>query len=47
MMLHCAAMAFKNSKGVDICVSAPVDGEFEERVRGLGGFFVCAEEGEK
>lgn len=35
MMLHCSAMTFQNSKKVEIRVSAPLDGEFEERVRGL------------
>jgi hypothetical protein len=28
-------MTFRNLKGAEVCVSAPVDGEFEERVRGL------------
>jgi RluA family pseudouridine synthase len=37
MMLHCSAMTFQNSKKVGISVTAPLDGEFEERVRGLPG----------
>ena len=35
MMLHCAAMTFQNSKKVQVRVTAPLDGEFEERVGGL------------
>jgi len=35
MMLHCSAMTFRNAKGVEICVTAPLDGEFAERARGL------------
>jgi len=35
MMLHCSAMTFQNGKGVEVTVSAPLDGEFEERVRDL------------
>jgi RluA family pseudouridine synthase len=36
MMLHCAAMTFRNAQGVEVCVTAPLDGEFAERVSGLG-----------
>ena len=35
MMLHCSAMTFQNSKKVEITVTAPLDGEFEKRVRAL------------
>jgi len=35
MMLHCSEMKFQNSKKVGIVATAPLDGEFEERVRGL------------
>ncbi|MBV5341207.1 MAG: RluA family pseudouridine synthase [Deltaproteobacteria bacterium] len=35
MMLHCSVMKFQNSKKVGIIATAPLDGEFEERVRGL------------
>ncbi|MDD2367468.1 MAG: RluA family pseudouridine synthase [Desulfuromonadaceae bacterium] len=35
MMLHCSAMTFRNSNGVETTVSAPLDGEFEERVKRL------------
>jgi 23S rRNA pseudouridine1911/1915/1917 synthase len=35
MMLHCSAMTFQNAKKVGITVTAPLDGEFEERVRAL------------
>ena len=35
MMLHCSAMTFQNSKKAEVCVAAPLDGEFEEQVRGL------------
>jgi RluA family pseudouridine synthase len=35
MMLHCSAMTFQNSRKMGITVTAPLDGEFEERVRGL------------
>ena len=35
MMLHCAAMTFKNSKGVELTVNAPLDGEFAERLNEL------------
>jgi len=35
MMLHCSAMTFQNSKKVEITVTAPLDGEFEERARAL------------
>lgn len=35
MMLHCSAMTFQSSKKVEIAVTAPLDGEFEERVRAL------------
>lgn len=34
MMLHCSAMTFQNAKLVAVTVSAPLDGEFGERVRG-------------
>jgi 23S rRNA pseudouridine1911/1915/1917 synthase len=37
MMLHCSAMTFRNVKGVEVTVTAPIDGEFEERVQGLPG----------
>jgi RluA family pseudouridine synthase len=29
MMLHCASMIFKSERGVDICVTAPLDHDFE------------------
>jgi 23S rRNA pseudouridine1911/1915/1917 synthase len=32
MMLHCSAMTVQNSKKVGISVTAPLDGEFQERV---------------
>ena len=35
MMLHCSAMTLQNVKNVEIVVTAPLDGEFEERVSGL------------
>jgi 23S rRNA pseudouridine1911/1915/1917 synthase len=35
MMLHCSAMTFQNSRKVGIAVTAPLAGEFEERVREL------------
>jgi RluA family pseudouridine synthase len=35
MMLHCSAMTFRNVKKVEVTVTAPLDGEFAERVRGL------------
>jgi 23S rRNA pseudouridine1911/1915/1917 synthase len=35
MMLHCSAMTFQNSKKVEVRVTAPLDGEFAEMVRGL------------
>ena len=35
MMLHCSAMTFRNAKGVEVCVAAPLDGEFAGRVSGL------------
>src|SRR6185369_1995507 len=35
MMLHCSAMTFRNVKGVEVRVTAPLGGEFEERVREL------------
>jgi RluA family pseudouridine synthase len=35
MMLHCSAMTFQSVKNVGIVVSAPLAGEFDERVRGL------------
>lgn len=35
MMLHCSAMTFQNSRKAGITVTAPLDGEFEERVLGL------------
>jgi RluA family pseudouridine synthase len=35
MMLHCSAMTFQNSKMVEVRVTAPLDGEFAERVSGL------------
>lgn len=35
MMLHCSGMTFQNSQKVGLAVTAPLDGEFEERVRGL------------
>ncbi|MHB8057214.1 MAG: RluA family pseudouridine synthase [Desulfuromonadaceae bacterium] len=35
MMLHCSAMTFRNVKGVEIVATAPLDGDFKERVNGL------------
>jgi RluA family pseudouridine synthase len=35
MMLHCSAMTFQTAKGVQVKVTAPLDGEFEGMVRGL------------
>ncbi len=35
MMLHCSAMTFQNEKNGEIRVTAPLAGEFEERVCGL------------
>jgi len=35
MMLHCSAMTFQNSKKGGITVTAPLDGDFEERVNTL------------
>ena len=35
MMLHCSAMRFRNAKKVEICVAAPLEGEFDELVREL------------
>ena len=35
MMLHCSSMTFQNPKRVEVCVTAPLDGEFEELVCGL------------
>ena len=35
MMLHCSAMTFQNLKKVEVTVTAPLDGEFEERLRKL------------
>ena len=35
MMLHCSAMTFRNAKGAEVCVAAPLDGEFEGMVRDL------------
>ncbi len=35
MMLHCSAMVFQNAKKVEVRVTAPLDGEFAERVSGL------------
>jgi len=35
MMLHCSAMTFQNSKISGVTVTAPLDGEFAERVCGL------------
>ncbi len=35
MMLHCSAMTFQNAKLMEVTVSASLDGEFGERVRGL------------
>ena len=35
MMLHCSAMTFQNLRQVEITATAPLDGEFEERVRVL------------
>ncbi len=35
MMLHCSEMTFQNSKKVEIIATAPLDGEFKERVSGL------------
>ena len=32
MMLHCSTMTFQDSKKVEIAVSAPLDGEFKERL---------------
>jgi 23S rRNA-/tRNA-specific pseudouridylate synthase len=32
MLLHCSGMTFQNSKNVGITVTAPLDGEFAERV---------------
>ena len=36
MMLHCWSLAFKNEKGVEICVRAPLDGAFEAYLRERG-----------
>lgn len=36
MMLHCSAMTFQNSKMVEVTATAPLSGEFEALVRGLG-----------
>ena len=33
MMLHCAELSFKNERGEDICVKAPLDGAFEACMR--------------
>lgn len=35
MMLHCSSMTFQNSRKVEICVNAPLDGGFAELVNGL------------
>lgn len=35
MLLHCSAMTFRNMKGEEVCVTAPLDGEFEELVSAL------------
>lgn len=35
MMLHCSAMTFQSSRGEEVTVTAPLDGEFDERVRDL------------
>jgi 23S rRNA-/tRNA-specific pseudouridylate synthase len=35
MMLHCSAMKFQSSRGEEVTVTAPLDGEFAERVRGI------------
>lgn len=35
MMLHCSEMIFQNSKKAGITASAPLDGEFAERVGGM------------
>ena len=35
MMLHCSVMEFQNSKKVGIVATAPLDGEFKERVSWL------------
>ena len=35
MMLHCSAMTFQNSKGVEIKVTAPLDGAFDAIASGL------------
>ena len=35
MMLHCSSMTFRNAKSGAVTVTAPLDGEFDERVRGL------------
>jgi hypothetical protein len=29
MMLHCASLGFRNEKGVEICLNAPLDESFE------------------
>lgn len=35
MMLHCSAMAFRSAGGTEVTVTAPLDGEFAEKVRAL------------
>ena len=40
MMLHCASLAFKNGKGVAICVNAPLDEAFQGFMREKG--FSCS-----
>lgn len=35
MMLHCSAMTFRSAQGAEIVVTAPLDGEFAEKVRTL------------
>lgn len=37
MMLHCSTMTFRNAKGVEISVTAPLDGEFAELAQAMGG----------